>query len=165
MEWVCNNGMEFHGYFVKMAAFAGAGCHRMESTFLMDNIFFIVAAVLSGVMLLWPVIVRTSVRDIEPKQAIRLVNYEDGLVLDARDDGEYAEGHPPNARHIPAELIGERWQELEKFREKPVVIIATQGLRAGRTGAVLHKNGFKKVFNLNGGIDSWRRENLPLVKK
>lgn len=137
----------------------------MESTFLVDNIFFIIAAMLSGGMLLWPVVARNSVRDIDPKRAIRLINYEDALVLDVRDDSEYAGGHPPNAKHIPAEKIEDRWQELEKFKDKPVVIIFTPGLRVGRAGAVLRKNGFKLVFNLNGGIDTWRRENLPLVKK
>lgn len=137
----------------------------MESTFLVDNIFFIVAAMLSGGMLLWPVVARNSVRDIDPKRAIRLINYEDALVLDVRDDSEYAGGHPPNAKHIPAEKIDDRWQELEKFKDRPVVIIFTPGLRVGRVGAVLRKNGFKQVFNLNGGIDTWRRENLPLVKK
>lgn len=137
----------------------------MESTFLVDNIFFIIAAMLSGGMLLWPVVARNSVRDIDPKRAIRLINYEDALVLDVRDDSEYAGGHPPNAKHIPAEKIEDRWQELEKFKDKPVVIIFTPGLRVGRAGTVLRKNGFKQVFNLNGGIDTWRRENLPLVKK
>lgn len=139
--------------------------HHMESTFLVDNIFFIIAAMLSGGMLLWPVVARNSVRDIDPKRAIRLINYEDALVLDVRDDSEYAGGHPPNAKHIPAEKIEDRWQELEKFKDKPVVIIFTPGLRVGRAGTVLRKNGFKQVFNLNGGIDTWRRENLPLVKK
>lgn len=137
----------------------------MESTFLVDNVFFIVAAMLSGGMLLWPLVARNSVRDIDPKQAIRLINYEDALVLDVRSDNEYASGHPPNARHIPQERIEERWQELDRFMDKPVVIIFTPGLRAGHAGAVLRKNGFKRVFNLNGGIETWQRENLPLVKK
>ncbi len=137
----------------------------MESTFLVDNIFFIVAAMLSGGMLLWPMVARNAVREIDPQHAIRLINYEDGLVLDVRDDSEYATGHPPNARHIPAERIEDRWQELEKFKDKPIVIIFKPGLRAAQAGSVLRKNGFKRVFNLTGGIDTWRRENLPLVKK
>lgn len=160
--------MEFREYFVKITIFSGFGYildTSMESTFLVDNMFFIVAAMLSGGMLLWPVVARNSVRDIGSKQAIRLINYEDALVLDVRDEGEYVGGHPPNATHIPVEQIEERWQELEKFRDKPVVIIFTPGLRPGRAGAILRKNGFKQVFNLSGGIETWQRENLPLVKR
>jgi rhodanese-related sulfurtransferase len=136
----------------------------MESTFLVENIFFIIAAMLSGGMLLWPILTR-SVREVDPKQAIRLINYEDALILDVRDDKEYAEGHPPNAAHIPVELLEKRWSELEKFKDKPVVIIFKPGPRPGKAGAILRKNGFKQVFNLSGGIESWQRENFPLVKK
>ncbi len=137
----------------------------MESTFLVDNIFFIIAAMLSGGMLLWPMLARHTAREIDAQRAVRLINYENALVLDVRDDSEYASGHLPNAKHIPVERIKDRWQELEKFKDRPVIVIFTPGLRAGHAGAVLRKNGFAQVFNLTGGIDSWRRENLPLVKK
>ncbi|HRQ05139.1 rhodanese-like domain-containing protein [Nitrosomonas halophila] len=137
----------------------------MESTFLVDNVFFIIAAMLSGGMLLWPLIARNSAREIDAQRAVRLINYEDALVLDVRDDSEYASGHLPDAKHIPVESIKDRWSELEKFKDKPVVIIFTPGLRAGQAGTLLRKNGFARVFNLSGGIETWQRENLPLVKK
>jgi rhodanese-related sulfurtransferase len=136
----------------------------MESTFLQDNIFFIIAAMMSGGMLLWPMISRNSAREIDFQKAIQLINYEDGLILDVRDDNEFAEGHPPNSKHISVERIEERWQELEKFKDRPIVVIFRPGKRAGHVGAVLRKNGFKKVYNLSGGIDTWRRENLPMIK-
>ena len=137
----------------------------MESTFLVDNVFFIIAAMLSGGMLLWPLIARNSARESDAQRAVRLINYEDALVLDVRDDSEYASGHLPDAKHIPVESIKDRWSELEKFKDKPVVIIFTPGLRAGQAGTLLRKNGFARVFNLSGGIETWQRENLPLVKK
>ncbi|MGG7056360.1 rhodanese-like domain-containing protein [Nitrosomonas sp. ANs5] len=137
----------------------------MESTFLVDNVFFIIAAMLSGGMLLWPMIARNSAREIDAQRAVRLINYEDALVLDVRDDSEYASGHLPDAKHIPVESIKDRWNELEKFKDKPVVIIFTPGLRAGQAGTLLRKNGFARVFNLSGGIETWQRENLPVVKK
>lgn len=137
----------------------------MESNFLVDNVFFIIAAMLSGGMLLWPMLARNRAREIDAQHAVRLINYEDALVLDVRDDSEYAGGHPPNAKHIPVESIKDHWKELEKFKEKPVIVIFTPGLRAGQAGTLLRKNGFARVFNLSGGIDTWRRENLPLVKK
>ncbi|MCW5597883.1 rhodanese-like domain-containing protein [Nitrosomonas sp.] len=136
----------------------------MESTFIQDNIFFLIAAMMSGGMLLWPVLSRNAAKEVDFQQAIKMVNYEGGLLLDVRDDNEYAEGHPPNAKHISVERISERWQELESFKDKPIIVIFRPGIRAGHAGAVLRKNGFKKVFNLSGGIDTWRRENLPMVK-
>ena len=137
----------------------------MELNFLADNVFFITAALLSGGMLLWPMLARNSAREIDAKRAVRLINYENALVLDVRDDSEYASGHLPNSKHIPAESIKDRWKELEKSKERPVIVIFKPGLRAGQAGTLLRKNGFARVFNLSGGIDTWRRENLPIVKK
>lgn len=136
----------------------------MESTFLVDNMFFIIAAILSGGMLLWPLIMRHGAKEIDAQQAVRLINYEHAIVLDVRDDSDYASGHLPDSRHIPQALVKERMGELEKYKKKPVIIIFTPGLRAAQPGIILHKNGFERVFNLSGGIGGWKRENLPLVK-
>lgn len=135
----------------------------IESTFLRDNIFFIIAAIMSGGMLLWPMLSR-SAKEIDVQRAIRFINYDNAVILDVRDDHEYAEGHLPNSKHISVERIAEQWHELEKFKDKPIVVIFKPGLRAGHAGAVLRKNGFKEVYILSGGIDTWRRENLPMVK-
>lgn len=97
--------------------------------------------------------------------AIQLINYKDALIVDVRDDSEYAEGHLPNSTHIPTEKIEERWHELEKFKERPIVVIFQSGVRSGHAAKVLHKNGFMQVYTLNGGIDTWRRANLPIVKR
>ncbi len=137
----------------------------MESNFLVDNMFFIIAAMLSGGMLLWPLVMRHGAKEIDAQQAVRLINYENAVVLDVRDDSDYASGHLPDSKHIPQELVKERLGELEKYKKKPVIVIFSPGLRAAQTGVTLHKNGFERVFNLNGGIDGWKRENLPLVKK
>lgn len=137
----------------------------MESTFLQDYMFFIIAAVVSGSMLLFPAISRSSSKEIDVQQTIKLINYENALVLDVRDDGEFAEGHLPNAKHIPAEKISDRLQELEKYKDTPIVIVFSPGLRSGQAASILKKNGFNKVYKLSGGIDFWKRENMPIVRK
>ncbi len=139
----------------------------MQDHFLLrpENILFIIAALVSGVMLLWPLLVRQSVKEIDTREAIQLINYQDALVLDVRDDSEYAEGHLPNSKHIPTEKIEERWHELEKFKDIPIVVIYRSGIRSHHASSVLHKNGFAQVRNLMGGIDTWRRASLPIVKR
>lgn len=131
----------------------------------LENLFFVIAAVTSGVMLLWPVITRSSVKEIDSREAVKLINYEDAVVLDVRDDSEYAEGHLPNSKHIPSADIETRWHELEKFKEKPVVVIYQSGVRSQQASTVLKKNGFTQIHNLMGGIDAWRRASLPIVKR
>ncbi len=144
----------------------------MESTILQDNfilrpenLLFVIAAVSSAAMLLWPLISRKAVREIDTLVAIQLINYQSALVLDVRDDSEYATGHLPNSTHIPAEKMEERWHEIEKFKDQPIVVIYESGVRSGRASSILNKNGFTKVYSIMGGIGSWRRANLPIVKR
>lgn len=144
----------------------------MESTILQDNfllrpenLLFVIAAIISAVMLFWPMISRKGVKEIDTMVAIQLINYKDALIVDVRDDSEYAEGHLPNSTHIPTEKIEDCWHELEKFKERPIVVIFQSGVRSGHAAKVLYKNGFMQVYTLNGGIDTWRRANLPIVKR
>ncbi|UJP04808.1 MAG: rhodanese-like domain-containing protein [Nitrosomonas sp.] len=131
----------------------------------LDNLLFFITAVISGLMLLWPMVTRGGIKEIDTRGAVQLINYQNALILDVRDDSEFAAGHLPNAKHVPAEKLAERWTELEKFKEKPIVVIYQGGVHSNRASILLKKNGFSQVINLIGGIDSWKRAGLPMVKR
>lgn len=130
-----------------------------------ENLLFVITAVVSGSLLLWSLVSQRGVKEIDTRVAVQLINYQEALVLDVRDDSEYAAGHLPNSKHIPSEKIEERWIELQKFKEKPIVVIYRGGIRSNHASLVLKKNGFAQVFNLMGGIDAWKRASLPVVKR
>ncbi len=130
-----------------------------------ENLLFVITAVVSGSLLLWSLVSQRGVKEIDTRVAVQLINYQEALVLDVRDDSEYAAGHLPNSKHIPSEKIEERWTELQKFKEKPIVVIYRGGIRSSHASLVLKKNGFAQVFNLMGGIDAWKRASLPVVKR
>lgn len=130
-----------------------------------ENLPFVIAAVFSSLMLLWTGVAQRGVKEIDARAAVQLINHQDAVVLDVRDDSDYAEGHLPNSKHIPTEKIEDRWTELQKFKEHPIVVIYRGGVRSGRVSSVLKKNGFTQVHNLMGGIDAWKRANLPIVKR
>jgi rhodanese-related sulfurtransferase len=135
-------------------------------SFLQSNITLIVAALVSGGMLLWPLLRRSSGKEVDTLVAVQLINYKDALVLDVREGSEFNAGHLPNSRHIPADKLEQRLQELEKFKDKPILLIHRSGVNtSGKAGALLRSNGFAHVHNLAGGIDTWRQANLPIVKK
>ena len=138
-----------------------------QSHFLLrlENLLFIITAVVSGALLLWPLVTQRGIKEIDTRIAIQLINQQDAVILDVRDDSEYANGHLPNSKHIPSEKIEERWVELQKFREKPIVMVYRSGIRSNQPSLILRKNGFAQVFNLMGGIDTWKRANLPIVKR
>ncbi len=104
-------------------------------------------------------------KTISPLDATQLINREDALVLDVREDNEYQQGHIVNSLHIPLSLIDKRMGELEKHRSRPIIVGCRTGSRSGHVCGMLSKNGFEKVFNLGGGIMAWEGANLPLSKR
>jgi len=133
--------------------------------FVQNNIALIVAAAASGGLLLWQLL-RKPRHEIGTMVAVQLINYKEALVLDVRERSEYEAGHIPNSRHIPGDKLEERLQELEKFKDKPIVVIHRSGVNTtGKAGSVLRSHGFAHVHDLGGGIDVWKQANLPIVKK
>ena len=137
----------------------------MQLAFVQNNILLVIILVLSGSLLLWELLSRRSGREISTLLAVQLINYKDALVLDVREESEYDAGHIPNSIHIPADKIKDRIEELEKFKDKPIVVIYRSGVRSGSASATLHASGFSLIHNLTGGIDTWKNADLPIVKK
>jgi rhodanese-related sulfurtransferase len=103
--------------------------------------------------------------DITPQQAVQLMSHESGsLVLDVREDSEYQSGHIKDSIHIPMGVLASRVGELEKYKNKNVILGCRSGSRSGRACSILKKHGFEKVHNLRGGVLAWENDNLPMQK-
>ena len=132
--------------------------------FILNNLALVALFVASGAMLFWPEISKLSGaggQEIGTLEATRLMN-QGSLVLDVRDEKDYATGHLPKARHIPFADLGNRVGEIVKFKEKPVLV--TGGARAGAAAKVLRRSGFTNVFQLKGGVAAWQQASLPIEK-
>jgi rhodanese-related sulfurtransferase len=95
--------------------------------------------------------------------AVRLAN-SGALLVDVRDSKDYEAGHIIEARNIPAAEIASRAESLKKFKEKPVIVYCDGGVTSAGAARALRASGFNKVVTLSGGLQSWRQDNLPLVK-
>lgn len=135
--------------------------------FVQKNILLVGVCVASGIMLLWPIIMRLSSggRDVSTAEAVQLINRRDAIVIDVREPSEFAEGHIANARHIPVAQLKDRLKDLEKFKRQPIVVVCRSGTRSASACAELKKNGFEEVFPLKGGVLAWQQASLPLQKK
>jgi len=103
--------------------------------------------------------------DISPQQAVLLMSHETGsLVLDIREENEYQSGHIKDSIHIPLSALKSRIGELDKYKNKNVILGCRSGSRSGRACGLLKKNGFEKVHNLRGGVLAWENDNLPMNK-
>ena len=134
--------------------------------FVIDNVFPISIAFLSGLMLFWSMFGNRirGIKEVDCVAATQLINHKNALVLDVREDAEYKTGHVLNAKLIPLGKLGERIGELEKYREKPVVVVCRSGARSANACALLGKQGFAEVYNLAGGMIAWQKASLPVKK-
>ena len=103
-------------------------------------------------------------RSVSAQQLVDLVNREDAVVLDLRDRKEFDAGHIVDSVNIPYASLESRLNDLEKYRERPLVIACKMGQHAGAAGTMLRKKGFANVSRLTGGIAEWRNQNLPVVR-
>lgn len=136
----------------------------MPMEFINQNVLLISLVVVSGLSLLWPAFARSSGNGVNPGEATLLINREDAHIVDVREPDEYATGHLPDARNIPVAKLAERIGELEKFKDKPIIVCCASGMRSNKACAELKKQGFEKLFNLNGGIDAWVGAGYPVKK-
>jgi rhodanese-related sulfurtransferase len=131
--------------------------------FVLQNIFLIVVAFVSGAMLLWPLVTRQLAgATVGTLQATRLIN-DGAVILDVREPAEYAAGHLANSRNIPTAEIDKRAAELPAG--KAVVVVCASGSRSARAASALRKGGRADVFCLEGGLSGWQQAGLPVVKK
>jgi rhodanese-related sulfurtransferase len=96
-------------------------------------------------------------------QAVRLMN-QGAIVLDLRPKAAYDAGHIGDARNVPAADLESQSDSLKRWREKNVITYCETGSSGASSAKALAKMGFTKVFNLQGGVNAWVKNNLPLVK-
>ena len=133
--------------------------------FIAKNIFLVVIALVSGGMLIWPLLRRGAGGPwVNTLEATQLINRSDALVVDLRAAEEYAKGHILGAKNIPLADLEQRAGELGKHKAKPLILHCGDGNRAGGGVAVLRRKGFGSVQNLAGGYAAWQQAGLPVEK-
>ena len=134
--------------------------------FISSNLLPITIALFSGGMLLWSVFGNRirGIKEVDSIAALQLINHKNALVLDVREDSEYKAGHVLGATLIPLGKLKGRIGELEKHRDKPIVVVCRSGSRSATACALLGKQGFTQAHNLAGGVMAWQKANLPLEK-
>jgi rhodanese-related sulfurtransferase len=114
---------------------------------------------------------RPNVREISAAEAKELVEAQpDALILDVREDHEWADGHIPGAVHVPlgqldfqADPGGPRPNtELTQRADKPIVTQCHTGQRSILAADVLQKMGYKNVASMKAGIAGWARQGYPI---
>ena len=104
-------------------------------------------------------------KKIESNELTRLVNKENAILIDLRKKEDYENGHIMTALNYPHQEFDNQMHELNKFKDRPIILVCDMGRNSANIGDKLKNAEFQETFRLNGGMMTWTQENLPVVQK
>jgi rhodanese-related sulfurtransferase len=132
--------------------------------FIIDNWMLLSVAIVSGGMLLWPIIQGSTGGGLTAAHAVQLINRERAVVVDVCEPDEFGRGHVTGARNIPVGQFEQRLPEVVKNKTVPLILVCASGARAGRMLGTAKKLGYEQAQVLAGGMKAWKDANLPVEK-
>jgi len=138
----------------------------VQVEFFRQNVLLIGLAIGSGLALLLPMLSRSAagISVLSVTEAVMLMSRKSALVLDVREPDEFAQGHLQGARNVPLSQLSARLKELEKFRDKPVLVVCERGRRANTAAKLLKAQSFATLNILKGGMQAWIDAKMPSSK-
>ncbi|MCW8879455.1 MAG: rhodanese-like domain-containing protein [Kangiellaceae bacterium] len=103
-------------------------------------------------------------KSLTPQLLTHSVNRDDAVVIDIRGQADFNKGHIQGAVNVPLSKIKENTKDLEKYKQRPIIMVCANGIQVAAACQILKKAGFEQVNKLSGGMASWVGENLPVVK-
>jgi rhodanese-related sulfurtransferase len=103
----------------------------------------------------------TTVDDIKK----RLDRGDKFLLVDVREESEYAKDHLPSAKHLGKGIIERDIESAAPDTNAEIVLYCGGGFRSALAAANLKKMGYTNVISMDGGIRDWRDKGYPLTDK
>lgn len=123
----------------------------------MDPLYIVFIVIAAALIFGKRVFVSKDMNNVTAEEAYQLIkDNKDILVIDVRTPQEYKSGHIAGAKNIPVNEISSRIGELEKYKEKPILVHCASGSRSPKAVNILQKNDFKNVYHLNRGLLQWK---------
>jgi len=108
---------------------------------------------------------RKRVREVSTDDVkARLDRSENFLLLDVREESEYANDHLPGAIHLGKGIIERDIEERVPDLDAPLVLYCGGGYRSALAADNLQRMGYTKVLSMDGGIRGWREKHFPLTR-
>ena len=101
----------------------------------------------------------TNVDDVKK----RLDRSERFLLIDVREESEYAKDHLPGAIHLGKGIIERDIEERVPDPNALMILYCGGGFRSALAADNLQKMGYRNVISMDGGIREWREKNYPLT--
>ncbi len=101
-------------------------------------------------------------QQVSPQSLIEMMNTQEVKVVDIRTSQNFKQGHILHSKNIP--WLGQDEVAFKAFQNEVLIIVCQQGQQAARLAEELKNQSFAQVMVLDGGVNGWQNENLPLVK-
>ena len=99
---------------------------------------------------------------VDTNGAVSLMDDDDLIILDVREEKERKVGFLSNDINIPMGQLKTKMDTLDK--SKNILVYCKSGTRSDRIADILSKNDFQKVSSLKGGFNAWLKAELPIEK-
>ncbi len=94
----------------------------------------------------------------------RLDNGEKLILVDTREDAEWARGHIPGAIHLGRGIIERDVEKTIPDKSTPIVLYCGGGFRSALAADSLQKMGYRNVISMDGGWRGWTEAGFPIIK-
>ena len=132
--------------------------------FLQAHIHWLLLAAAAAGGLIWTLL-RDSAQSIDHAESILWIKQDKGVFVDLRSAADFGRGRIAHSRNIPFAELKERAAEIDRYREKPVVLVCANGTESRRSVRLLTEIGFGKVRAMRGGMGAWLEAQMPVFKK
>jgi rhodanese-related sulfurtransferase len=103
----------------------------------------------------------TTVNEVKEK----LDSGEKFLLVDVREESEFAKDHLPGAIHLGKGVIERDVESRVPDVKTPVVLYCGGGFRSALAADNLQKMGYTNVLSMDGGVREWREKNYPMTRE
>src|SRR6476620_9264532 len=149
---------------VELIVVAASDGYELEAAALLASVGLSVRGFLEGGMTAWRSEERPVKRLelIDPDALAERLGSDNGIVvLDVRDDDEFAEAHIPGSVHVPYGHLIARLAELP--RDRVIATVCSGGKRSGLAASLLQREGYASVIHVgHGGVGTWERGGHPV---
>jgi len=117
--------------------------------------------------LVWTEVMRKvqGLAELSPAQAVPWINDPDAVIIDISPVAEFNKGHIVNARNLTASRLSDPDAEIQKLKDKKLLVVCKSGQSAIAAASSLRKLGATDVAVLKGGMSAWRADQFPVTTK
>jgi len=132
---------------------------------LFENIFLVGLIIISGVLLFFPKVLSRDNKVLGSKEVTLLINREPAMLVDVRSEADFRAGHITNAINIPLDQIEVQINKITSNSKKNIIVYCQKGVRSAQAFRLLNKLGLPKLYTIEGGLDAWLKNNLPIIEE